>query len=109
MDLTGPSDSDDNGVSDSDSKHSMILTYTDENQLVRDVYWTKSFIGDSDSDDLLEAGERAELTVELKGLANATTLINNVEFDLEIRPEEGGVVVIERTMPDSIDAVMNLN
>ena len=109
VDLTAPSDSDDDGLSDSDSKHSMILTFTDENQLVRDAYWTKTYIGDNDGDDLLEAGERAELTVELKGLANATTLVKNVEFDLEIRPEEGGVVVIERTMPDNIDAVMNLN
>ena len=43
------------------------------------------------------------------GLAGATPLVDDKRFDLEIRPEDGGVALIERTMPDIIDAVMNLN
>ena len=60
-------------------------------------------------DDLLESGEKAELTVTLKGLANANPVVKDTEFDLEIRPQDGAVLVIERTMPDNVDAVMNLN
>jgi flagellin FlaB len=40
VDVGEPGDSDANGLSDSDSTHTLILTYTDKNQVVRDVYWT---------------------------------------------------------------------
>ena len=109
IDLTEPGDSDNDGVSDSDSVHTLILTYTDKNQVIRDVYWTNSFIGVNDSDDLLEGGEKAEVTVQPKGLASSTPLVKDTKFTLELRPGDGGVMVIERTMPDNVDAVMNLN
>ena len=109
IDLKEPGDSDANGLSDSDSTHSLILTYSDKNQVVRDVYWTQTFVGQNDSDDLLEAGEKVELNVRLTGLSNSFPVLGDTRFDLEIRPESGGTVVIERTMPDIIDAVMNLN
>ena len=109
VDVSEPSDSDNDGLSDTDSTHTLILMYSDKNQLIKDIYWSQSFIGNNDGDDLVESGEKVELTVELKGLANANPLVGDTEFDLEIRPEDGGVVVIERTMPDNVDAVMNLN
>ena len=58
LDVTDPGDSDDNVVAGSDSIHAMILTHSDKNQHVKDVHWTKTFVGNIDSDDLLEAGER---------------------------------------------------
>jgi flagellin-like protein len=109
IDVSEPSDSDADGNSDSDSGHTMILTYTDKNQVIKDVYWSKTFIGANDSDDLLEAGEKAELTVSLAALSNTYPVVGDVKWDLEVRPEDGGTVVIERVMPDIIDTVMNLN
>ena len=109
IDLGEPCDSDANGVADSDSTHTLILTYNDKNQQVRDLYWTKVFVGSNDGDNLLEAGEKVELNVRVTGLSNANPVIGDTKFDLELRPESGGTVVIERTMPDIIDAVMNLN
>ncbi len=109
IDVSEPSDSDADGNSDSDSGHTMILTYTDKNQVIKDVYWSKTFIGANDSDDLLEAGEKAELTVSLTALSNTFPVVGDVKWDLEVRPEDGGTVVIERVMPDIIDTVMNLN
>ena len=109
VDVAEPSDSDSDGVADSDSTHTLILSYTDKNQVVKDVYWTQAFIGANDGDNLLEAGEKVQFTVELDGLANSTPVVTDTVFDLEIRPEDGGVVVVERTMPDNIDVVMNLN
>ena len=109
IDLSEPGDSDANGLSDSDSNHTLIVTYTDKNQVVRDVYWTKTFVGQNDSDDLLEAGEKMELTVNLTGLSNSCPVIGHTRFDMEIRAESGGSIVVERTMPDLIDTVMNLN
>ena len=108
-DLTAPSDSDDDGIADSDGEHVMVITYTDKNQLVRDLYWTKKFLGDNDSDDLLETGERVELSVELAGLADANPLVRDLEFTLEMKPAVGAVLVVQRTAPAVIDLVNNLN
>ncbi len=109
IDVGEPSDSDANGLSDSDSTHSMILTYSDKNQVVRDIYWTNTFVGNNDGDDLLESGEKVELNVTLSGLSGSYPLIGDTKFDVEIRPEDGGTVVIQRVAPDLIDLVMNLN
>lgn len=109
VNLFQPSDSDDDGIADSDSRHVLVITYTDKNQLVRDLNWTATFLGDNDGDDLLEAGERAEITIELDGLADATPLIKDQEFTLEIKPAIGAVMVIKRRTPSIIDTVMNLN
>ena len=46
---------------------------------------------------------------KLKGLSNIYPVTGDTRFDLELRPEDGGVVVIQRAMPDNIDPVMNLN
>jgi archaellin len=109
IDLSEPGDSDANGLSDSDSTHTLIVTYIDKNQVVRDVYWTASFVGQNDSDDLLESGEKVELTVNLTGLSNSYPVVGDTRWDMEIRAESGGSIVVERTMPDLIDTVMNLN
>jgi flagellin FlaB len=109
VDLTEPADSDDDGVADSDSVHVMVATYTDKNQLVRDLYWTKTFLGDNDGDDLLETRERVELTIYLKGLADATPLVTDLEFNVQIKPAIGAILVIKRRIPAVIDTIMNLN
>ncbi len=109
MDVREPGDSDANGLSDSDGIHTLILTYTDKNQVVNDLYWTQTFIGQNDWDNLLEAGEKVELNVRLTGLSNSFPVLGDTKFDIELRPESGGTVVVERTMPDIIDTVMNLN
>ena len=76
--------------------------------MVSDIYWTKDFIGDNDSDDLLEIGEKSKLTVELKALANDKPLVKDLTFTVELKPAEGSVLVIQRTMPSQIDTVNNL-
>ena len=73
------------------------------------MYWTQTFVGSNDGDNLLEAGEKVELNVRLTGLSNSFPVVGDTKFDMELRPESGGTVVVERTMPDIIDAVMNLN
>ena len=109
VNVTPPSDSDANGIADADGNHVMVISYSDANQLVRDVYWTTAFLGNNDSDDLLETGERLELTIQLSGLAGATPLTVDNEFTLELKPPSGSVVVIKRRIPAVIDTVMALN
>ncbi|MDP6071043.1 MAG: hypothetical protein QGG34_05685 [SAR202 cluster bacterium] len=57
----------------------------------------------------MESGEKVELNVRLTGLSNTYPVIGDTRFDVEIRAESGGSIVVERTMPDLIDSVMNLN
>lgn len=109
VDLTEPVDADHDGLSDSDSTHTLIVTYTDANQVVEDVYWTRAFIAEYDGDNLLETGEKVQLTVTLKSLEKANPPVKGTEFQLELRAGDSGALVIERTMPDTIDSVMNLN
>ena len=106
--LREPGDSDANGIADSDSEHTLVITYADKNQLVRDLYWTKTFRGENDSDDMLERGETAEITIYLSGLADANPLVKDLQFNVEIKPGIGAVVKLRRTTPSVIDTVMIL-
>ena len=54
VNLTAPSDSDNNGVADSDGQHVMTVTYTDKNQLIRICTGPRRTWGENDGDDLLE-------------------------------------------------------
>ena len=109
VDLAAPSDSDDDGIADQiERQHKLLVTYNDKDQLVNDLYWTKKFVGVSDDDDLLELGERVELTIELAGMAQATPLTKNKRFQMEIKPSEGSVLSVERTLPAQVDISMNL-
>ena len=110
VDLTAPTDSDDDGIADSTTRlHKVIVAYTDDAQLKNDLYWSKTFIGVDDEDDLLEEGERVELTIALGALDQATPLVKNSDFTLEIKPSEGAVLVVQRSTPARIDTVMNMN
>ncbi|MCH8061405.1 MAG: hypothetical protein IH861_02765 [Chloroflexi bacterium] len=109
VDLAAPSDADDDGIADqTERQHKLLVTYNDKDQLVNDLYWTKQFVGVSDDDDLLEIGERVELTIQLAGLAQSTPLTKNKRFQIEVKPAEGSVLSVERAMPAQVDVSMNL-
>ena len=109
IDLTEPSDADNDGIADTeDRRHKVLVSYNDDVQLKSDMYWTKNFVGADDGDDLMEEGERVEITINLLGLDQATPLLKSTQFTLEIKPASGSVLVIQRTTPDQISTVMNL-
>jgi flagellin-like protein len=109
VDISPPADSDNDGVSDTDIPHKLIIQYQDATQRINDIYWTRSFIGTTDGDNLLEVNEKVDITISLRGLAQATPLVKNTPFEVELRPREGGVLLISRTTPANITAVTNLN
>ena len=108
-DLTITVDSNADGVlsDEASPSHVLVITYMDKNQRLEDVAWTQAQVGKSDGDDLLESGEKFEITVQLTGLS--TPLGADDRFTLEIRPEKGSSMIIERTIPAKVDPVMNLN
>ena len=85
--------------------NNIAINYIDEQARVANVTWTTtSILGDGDT--LLERGELLEVTVALPG--TSTLLINEV-FTLEVIPPSGGTLLLNRTMPQQIDLVMDLH
>ena len=137
IDLTPPYTADDSGTDpdiSSGAEYRTLVSYTDQNQFLPDVPWTVDFIGEASSDNLLESGEKAEMTVWLLQrdttlaitaddsvtdwtadangahgmLATGTILTTNDKFTLEVKPNAGSVMTLQRTLPPRIDNIMDL-
>ena len=119
VDFTEPDAASDNlGSAASGSSNKIVISYIDQDQIVDDLYWTVTKLGEADSDDLLEQNEKFEVTI-----GNATTtegggnLVNalgtdltvNKTFTIEVKTPVGAVLNIERTTPAYIDTIMNLH
>ncbi|MCL0095192.1 hypothetical protein M1O52_01450 [Dehalococcoidia bacterium] len=115
VNFTPPTGNTTNLTVDENSPHVVVISYIDEDQHKADLLWTKTPIGDDDGDDLLEEGEKFQITIGGttvdKGLMGALDpdLTKNKTFTIVIKPPVGADLSIERTIPAVIDAVMNLN
>lgn len=88
------------------TNNTVIIDYRDNAQRSANLTWTLTWVVRNDTDDLLEDGELAEISVDVSGLT--TPLAANTEFAIEIKPEQGGVVVVERTTPAYLDTIIDL-
>lgn len=114
-----------------------IVSYADENQRFNDLPWTVSFVGNNNNDTLLEDGEKAEITVWLMDRATATAVgsnnsigymdgssngggaggltstgtlvVKSTRFVIELTPQLGAPLTIQRAIPPGLRNVMNLN
>jgi flagellin FlaB len=111
IDLTAPIDTTPaDGIPDTNSTHKMIVSYLDEGQRFVDVDWSKTELGYGDGDDLLEAGEQMEISVDLTAVdTGGSPLVKDTEFTLELKPAEGGSLVITRLTPHKIDTINDLH
>jgi flagellin FlaB len=109
VDLTEPDDTVDDGIPDAGSTHKMVVSYLDEGQRFVDVAWTATELGYGDGDDLLEAGEQMEIELDLAAVDAGTSLVKDTEFTVELKPAEGGSLVISRLTPHRIDTVNDLH
>ncbi|MDA1174341.1 MAG: hypothetical protein O2826_07470 [Chloroflexi bacterium] len=109
IDLTNTVDSDNDGTlsDETGETHTTIISYIDKNQRVDDVAWTVTEVGKGDGDLLLEAGEKMQIAVNVSKLA--TPVGTDVTFTIEIKPDRGSALVIERTTPGVVDDIMYLN
>ena len=141
VDLTAPYSTDDSGT-DPDvvpaASTATIISYADENQRKSDVAWSQTFIGTNNGDNLLEDGEKAEITVWLMDRATATApgstdsiqytdgnssnggsasgltvidslVVKSTRFVLELTPQLGAPLTVQRAIPPGLRNVMNLN
>ena len=120
IDFTEPTDTDDDGKADTTgSNNVVVINYQDQYQAVDDLYWEISKLGNADTDDLLEANERFEITIGDDGGATNGNLIDALAvahplsvketFSIEILTPVGATLTIERTTPAWIDAIVNLH
>lgn len=83
----------------------VVIGFHDASQTLNNLEWTLSWIGRNDGDNVLEAGEVAGLTVDVSG----ASLSAHTAFTLEIKTPTGVILPLNRTTPDSIEAVMDLH
>jgi|AMFO01.1.fsa_nt_gi archaeal flagellin N-terminal-like domain len=108
IDLTEPTDSDNNGLADANSNNKVIISYRDKDHRFSDLAWTATYLGKNDNDNLLETGELAQIDVDMTAVTTPT-LGANTTFALEVKPPQGGVLVLERTTPPALDTVVDLH
>ena len=82
-----------------------VITYQDiDTQSTNITNFGVTRLGLADRDNLVEAGETFQITVDTKtfGLTDEDT------FTIQVKPAQGAVVLLERTIPTRIEAVMFL-
>ncbi len=112
VDFTEPNDGG-SGQAAANSPNVVVINYQDQYQTVDDLYWTISKLGNADTDDLLEANERFEITIG-GATSNLTTALNpdllvKQTFNIEILTPAGATLTIERTTPAWIDSIVHLH
>lgn len=90
--------------------NSVIMNYIDGDARVADITYTVTWI-QGDGDNLLEAGELAEIGIALPITSgnNSYNLDPNEPFTVEVIVPGGSTMLISRTMPPAIDPVMDLH
>lgn len=139
IDLTPPYTADGTGTDPdivSEAAYRLTLNYLDNNNFLSDIPWTVSFIGASNSDNLLDDGEKAEITGWILdrntqtaigssssiaymdgsgdgggagGMTSSDAVLTiSDRFTIEIMAEGGAVFAIERRLPAVFKNVMDL-
>ena len=137
VDLTPPYTADDSGNDpdiSSGAESKTVVQYSDTNQFLNDVPWTLSWVGNNNGDNLLEEGEKAEISVWLlvrdtdeaitsssataywttdadgrNGMLSTGTILDkNDKLSITLNPPDGAVMILEKTLPPRLDAVMDL-
>ncbi len=111
IDLAVTTDADADGiVSDETTRiNTTVVTYRDQYQRVDDVAWTKTQVGKGDGDNLLEPGEKFTITVSTTALLSTALLDAYDKFIVEMKPEQGSALILERTVPARVDVINDLH
>lgn len=92
-----------------DANNRTVISYIDTAVTDNDLaYTTTEVVGDAD--ELLEAGELAQIDIDLATACPTCSVGANEQFTLEVKPPSGSYLVISRTTPASIaETIINLN
>jgi archaellin len=89
-----------------------VINLSTSNGNLYNVKWTSRAIGAADNDGLLELGEQFELTIDLRDLGDGKSLTRplgiNSEFTIQLKPAKSSALLIRRTIPASLQDVIDL-
>ena len=94
-------------LTDTTGNNVTVISYSSSTARAEELDWTVDYQGYGDDDNLLEAGEMFEITVDMTGAGEVVGTYQT--FTLEVKPPIGAVLIIERTTPADLDSVMILN
>ena len=103
-------------VPDAEGKknNKVSISYVDSVNQIPSLDWTVNFINSHGSDFQLDPEELAQITVDLTKWVDAEGNENTIEigpdtsFSLEVKPPDGAVLPIERTIPIRVSKWVNL-
>ena len=86
----------------------MIISYMDGENMIPSLNWTIAKLSTINSDDILDPTELFQVSVIMPNSANLS-IGPYKRFSLEIKPPDGPVLVVERTIPARITQYVNLH
>jgi archaeal flagellin FlaB len=89
-----------------------VISFTTDSVYYNNIKWSKTGIGADDGDNLLEVGEQFEITLDMADLGTSFTdpaLTANQKFNIQVKPNLGSYITIQRTLPPQIDTIMDLH
>lgn len=97
----------------SGGKNIVVVSYADAYQQYPAVDWTVTKLATRNDNNILEDGELFQMTVDLSAVNDGAAsdeekLQAYHTFTLEIKPPNGAVLVIERTVPVGVSEMLNL-
>jgi flagellin FlaB len=85
----------------------LVISYSDADNLIPSVNWTILKLATINTDNLLDPNELFQVDVVLPTSGNVSIGAYH-SFTLEIKPADGPVLVIQRTIPGRISQYVNL-
>jgi flagellin-like protein len=96
------------GIWDGTKTNKMVINYNDAYSHISDVVWTGDFIGNNNSDHMLDPGEKIQVTIDLTA-PNAIEVVDaNHQFTLELKTPKGAILSLQRTLPARLYGIDNL-
>jgi flagellin FlaB len=87
---------------------SLVISYSDTDNFLPSVNWTMSKLSAVNSDNLLDPNELFQITITMPSTGNIS--VGPYEsFALEIKPADGPILSIERTVPGRVSQYVNLH
>jgi flagellin-like protein len=107
-----PGNTSSNGIWTGTKTNKMVINYNDAYSHITDVVWSGTFIGNNNGDNMLDPGEKIQVTVDLTApnTANggAYKVDANHQFTLECKTPKGAILSLQRTLPARLYGIDNL-
>jgi len=89
------------------STHKVVISYFDADNMIPSVNWTLQKLSTINTDNLLDPNEIFMVTVDIASTGNVSIGPYH-KFSLELKPPDGPVLPIERTVPGRVSQYVNL-